>query len=83
MAKRRSNGKEPTRPETLTGVRLKELNGYLEALLVREACDQTHRFTQEFLEARGIAVRPALRWLQHMGGYCDCEVYLNVTRAEW
>lgn len=67
----------------LTPRHMNELSGYLEALLKREGCDLTHRFTREFLQDSGFDVLPALAWMKQKGGYCDCEVYLNVTWADW
>ena len=81
MAVRRPRG--DARRRSLTGRQMNELYGYLEALLKREGCDNTHRFTREFLESSGLAVEPELAWMRHMGGWCDCEVYVNVAWADW
>jgi len=44
-----------------------------------EFCDHTHRTTQAILqEMQGIDVDGTLKVFEIMGGYCDCEVILNV-----
>ncbi len=45
----------------------------------RPACDHTHRETVEFLKARGLPVGETIEWLERNGGYCDCEVLMNVV----
>jgi hypothetical protein len=42
-------------------------------------CTNTLADTAEFLRSRRLPVEPTLRWLRANGGYCDCEVILNVT----
>jgi hypothetical protein len=42
------------------------------------ACDHTLRVTIEFLKQRNLDVERAVVWLNEHGGYCDCEVILNV-----
>jgi hypothetical protein len=41
-------------------------------------CDHTLRETRAFLKARKIKASSVVEWLQQHGGYCDCEVRLNV-----
>lgn len=45
---------------------------------VGDACDHTMRFTLEFIRERGLDEERALSWLHWYGGYCDCEVAMNV-----
>ena len=55
--------------------------GNLFAYLLRKRapeCDQTLGDTIAFLKKRKLAVKPIVLWLQQEGGYCDCEVRLNV-----
>jgi hypothetical protein len=42
-------------------------------------CTNTLAEATEFLRSRRLPVEPTLRWLRANGGYCDCEVILNVT----
>jgi hypothetical protein len=41
-------------------------------------CDHTLRDTLAFLHERKLDVDPIVEWLNEHGGYCDCEVRLNV-----
>jgi hypothetical protein len=43
-----------------------------------DGCDNSHRFTRRFLEARGLPVGKTEMALLAQGGGCDCEVVLNV-----
>lgn len=45
-------------------------------------CDNTLRHTMAWLKAHyepGQALEKVLAWIQEQGGYCDCEVMLNVV----
>ena len=42
-------------------------------------CDGTIRHTVKFLQKRELDVESIKCWLQQNGGYCDCEVILNVA----
>jgi hypothetical protein len=48
----------------------------------RTRCNHTLRGTRYFLRRRNLPVRETIDWLGSMGGYCDCEVSLNV-RLTW
>jgi Protein of unknown function (DUF2695) len=41
-------------------------------------CDGTHRWTIRWRAERAPRARALLRRLERMGGFCDCEVLLNV-----
>lgn len=41
-------------------------------------CDHTHRHTVEFINASGLDEQQVIEWLRNHGGYCDCEVVMNV-----
>lgn len=62
----------------LTRVALAHLFELLERELGRHACDGTLRVTAKWLSDHDCDVASAQRWLQRRGGYCDCEVLLNV-----
>lgn len=76
---------DPTWHYPLTKAQIKALNDELYHALVRDGCDNTTRHTRAFLKAHGLPVRRILAWLRREGGYCDCEVYMNVARpfATW
>jgi Protein of unknown function (DUF2695) len=41
-------------------------------------CDGTHRWAGRWREVRSPRARALLRRLERLGGFCDCEVLLNV-----
>jgi Protein of unknown function (DUF2695) len=41
-------------------------------------CDGTHRWAVRWRDARAPRARALLRRLERFGGFCDCEVLLNV-----
>ena len=43
-----------------------------------EPCDNTLRQTLEFIQARSLQEPEMIAWLEQHGGFCDCEVILNV-----
>lgn len=53
------------------------LFNYLDTTL-SGGCDHTFRLTRAFLRAKGLDEAPVVTWLQDYGGYCDCEVLVNV-----
>jgi len=58
---------------------LADLFGWLDRRVSDEGCDgQSLRHTREFLRDRHIPMAEAVDWLQGFGGFCDCEVLLNV-----
>ncbi len=67
---------------SLTAAQLDELKNHVEDRLRIDPCNGTLRHAKAFLAARGFDVRAVTRWLNRHGGYCDCEVLMNVG-AEW
>lgn len=60
---------------------LDELNQLFDALdaeLLRTSCDNTLLLTEQWLARHGHDTTTVVMWLQRHGGYCDCEVLLNV-----
>jgi len=41
-------------------------------------CDHGHRHTLEYIRAHGLDEERTVEWLREHGGYCDCEVVMNV-----
>jgi hypothetical protein len=44
----------------------------------RPRCNNTFKETIKFLRQRKLDVDEIIPWLQDEGGYCDCEVAINV-----
>jgi hypothetical protein len=44
----------------------------------RSTCDCTLMRTEAFLRAMGLWSDAVRKWLERYGGYCDCEVVMNV-----
>jgi hypothetical protein len=58
---------------------LRELGDYLDQQLARsDDCDDTLRHTIRWLKRNDLSVQACVAWLENEGGYCDCEVILNV-----
>jgi len=54
----------------------------LEERVDENGCDDTRRFAEEWLAARGHNTEGVIAWLAAAGGYCDCEVVANV-KPHW
>ncbi len=60
------------------------LRCYVDRMVADRGCDTTLRFTQKWLAASSVAnPRRLLRWFESSGGYCDCEVLMNVLPDHW
>lgn len=55
---------------------LNSLLDYLDANL--KGCDHTTKLTDIFLHVEKLQKGPVLEWLRDHGGYCDCEVLMNL-----
>jgi hypothetical protein len=63
----------------LTDDELFDLADYLYEKIDRRGCDHSVRFTKRWLRKNGIRhVRDVLEEFELHGGFCDCEVFLNV-----
>ena len=67
----------------LTPEQLDGLHDFLEQQCAEAGCDRTLRFTVAWAKARRKSVKLLLEALGEFGGYCDCEVALNVTRDQF
>lgn len=57
-----------------------KLFNFLAEQLRRKDCNHTHRSTKAFLARHEVKNAEAvIAWLSQHGGYCDCEVFNNVT----
>jgi hypothetical protein len=54
---------------------------YLDRVLHEVSCDGTHALTRRYRDSTAPAATALLRRLSRAGGYCDCEVLLNVYWA--
>ncbi|MEP2185973.1 DUF2695 domain-containing protein [Roseibium sp.] len=63
---------------------LKRLFSHVRSAISSEGCDHTLRHTLSCSAANNLPEQPLVTWLQHGGGYCDCEVIANVAEMwEW
>lgn len=67
---------------TLAPAQQAALFAAVEAGLQAEGCDNTLRAARQWAEGAGVAWSPLQGQLEGNGGYCDCEVLLNVAPAE-
>jgi hypothetical protein len=57
-----------------------KLFDYLDEVLEEKGCDNTNKLSKQFLTDLGIEDPDlVLKWLASHGGYCDCEILLNVV----
>ena len=54
------------------------LRCYLTRVIARFGCDGTYRWTENWRDQRAPGAKALARRLARQGGYCDCEVVLNV-----
>lgn len=52
---------------------------FLERNDVMRYCDGTLHLTEEFIDENGLDKESTIEWLQDHGGFCDCEVLLNIA----
>ncbi len=52
---------------------------YLDEKSEEEKCDHSLKFTKEFCEENDLNFEKIASWLREHGGYCDCEVIMNVV----
>ena len=50
---------------------------FVDLALSKGDCDQTRRFTSEWLATNDVSPEPVINWLEDTGGFCDCEVFFN------
>ncbi len=60
------------------------LRCYVDRMVGGHGCDTSLRFTQRWLaESSFTNPQRLLRWFESSGGYCDCEVLMNVLPDHW
>ena len=55
-----------------------ELFDYIDEIMETHGCDDTLKYTKEFLENNNLPLEESIEWLEENGGYCDCEVLSNI-----
>ena len=55
--------------------------GFVESRLAESGCDNTLRYTQEFIRSHNLLEDALVAWLEDHGGYCDCEVLMNAEEV--
>jgi hypothetical protein len=55
---------------------------FLNRMLETSGCDHRMRLTQKWIGVQPRSARWVIRWAETQGGYCDCEVILNVFRDD-
>lgn len=63
----------------LTREQLKDLLDAVDEEVVANGCDHTPRGARSWLASHGFDVEQLIHNLGEFGGYCDCEVVMNVT----
>ena len=62
----------------LDASRVESLIAFVDRHVRRDGCDHTHRFTEEWARQESVDWHDLLDILEANGGYCDCEVVLNL-----
>jgi hypothetical protein len=65
-------------PFTLDASRVESLISFVDRRLRGDGCDHTHRFTEEWARRESVDWHDLLDILEANGGFCDCEVVLNL-----
>ncbi|MEW9077111.1 DUF2695 domain-containing protein [Terrisporobacter glycolicus] len=55
-----------------------QLFDYIDEILETYGCDDTLKYTKEFLQMNNLPFQESIEWLQENGAYCDCEVLANI-----
>jgi len=69
--------------KTLTKKRKAGLIKYVESKLYEYPCDHSLRFSIEWAKMEDLDIEYVIEILQSEGGYCDCEVVMNLPSPGW
>ena len=61
---------------------LRSLIAYVEEVVMLQGCDNTLTLAEGWARAHGVAWGRLARSLRSLGGFCDCEVAMNVGAGE-
>jgi hypothetical protein len=67
---------------TLDASRLESLISFVDYHVRSKGCDHTHRFTEQWARQQSVDWHDLLDILEANGGYCDCEVVLNLPSGK-
>jgi hypothetical protein len=67
---------------TLDASRVESLIAFVDRHVRKDGCDDTHRFTEEWARQESVNWDDLLDILEANGGYCDCEVVLNLPDGD-
>src|SRR5215831_6090830 len=67
---------------TLDASRVESLISFVNRRVRSDGCDHSHRFTEEWARRESVDWHDLLDILEANGGYCDCEVVLNLPDGE-
>lgn len=62
----------------LTKLQIDKLTGYVDRKIRKEGCDHTRKWTFEWAKRNNVNFNDLIDALDENGGYCDCEVVLNI-----
>jgi len=63
---------------SLSRHQVEALCSFVDSRITIDDCDHTHRFTREWAATAGVDWDDLLDLLEEYGGYCDCEVVMNL-----
>ncbi|SOC50244.1 Protein of unknown function [Blastococcus aggregatus] len=66
----------------LDAAQLEELLDHVDDAVLTDGCDHTLNATEAWARRRGLDVERLRQALQRYGGFCDCEVLMNVDADE-
>lgn len=69
----------PAAESSVASADLRRLVDHLERLLSSQQCDNSLTHTRRWARREGLSVRAVVAAVEGRGGFCDCEVVLNVT----
>lgn len=66
----------------LDRAQLESLLAHVEGAVERDGCDHSRKATDDWASSRGVNLTALHAGLEEYGGYCDCEVVMNVHPGE-
>lgn len=60
----------------------RSLNHYVEEMIALHGCDNTLANAETWARAHGVAWARLARTLRSLGGFCDCEIGMNIVTHE-
>ena len=74
------HNKAKLRGLALSSIQIAALRDHLEGYFSKSSCNDTPRQTEKWLrEQKVVDIEGTLEMFRQRGGYCDCEVLLNVV----